>query len=222
MISIFINELWLDVKELFKGWRLLITLIMIGIAVLMIGFAEEEVLDVSMMMFIVWSSVNMRPRISRLYYLLPYTKKSRLHQIYIKSLGVFLFNMVVCLSFVCISAILKDHSLNNGLRQLLCEAVPLMITYISVSMSTGYEAITARNNKWMKKHRVPYILCLCTLIFPISYINIISDWSNEIWYVVFAILSYLSAILILGFQIAVCRHMNFRYEKIRKEEKIFT
>ncbi len=222
MIRITAREFIMDLKGMFRGWNLFVFVLFIGFVILMSKTGGEHSVSTLIMFFAIWSCLTMKPKLNKLHYLLPGTQNSRVYYILNKSAGVFLFNIIWYVMAIGIMLIFSVDQTKYEWKPLFCEIIPFLIAYISVNMNSGYNLIAQRKDEWNKKLQYRYYMSLGAMIFPMWQVTMLSELAKGVWYIIFTIISYLCALLVLSWQISVLIHMDTAFENSRKVEKIFS
>lgn len=220
MVRVYIIECLMEWRDFFKGRKLVILLVLTVIAVLLCFVEDGFELNIIMIFFAIWTVLSTSMNINKLHYILPGEMKDRIFRILMKGFSVFLFNILWNSAILIIAAMINGYSLDESLSYMLSIEIPFLIAYISVDLNNGYN-IKQSDNEWVIRHKALYYITIASFFIMIIFINFLSEFLEGAWYMLFVILSYLSAILVLMCMICILRYSNTEYENIRKTEKLF-
>ena len=226
MIIITIRELLMDFRNMLRGWRLILHLVLLGLLILVSCTGEDGLAGYMMAMYFMFSTVFVRPRINKLFYLLPTQMRDRCNYILIKHFGHFLYNSLLYLLAITISVLLTDYRFSQELPMMVSYVFPIFIAYGALMMGNGYhmgktpdEEIT---KKYQKRYSASSIMAILTMVTSMLLsFSFIREWLPGMAEVIITIISYCFAFAGLCLQISVLKHTEISEENVRKYEKFF-
>ncbi len=223
MLGLILNEMKVNIVGSYKGGRVFTLLVFIAICILVVMVTGDEGFYLFVPFVIIMTTLLMSPKLNKIYYILPGEEKYRLIHIFIKSLISFLFNLLLYFTFLTIIVPISEYRYRDEFRRMFCQYLPFLITFTSLSMNTGYNIITGKNNPWMHANRYRYWFSMGLMVIPILFATSSADlFIKGSWFIGVTIASYLCTFIILGWQISICRHTDMSYENIKKVEKLFS
>ena len=214
------REFWIDFKGIFRGWRLVIPILFTLLVVIMSLTNGEDELSQFVILYFLWTTLSMRPKLNKLNYLLPGDEKDRFHRILLRCLAVFLYNMLWYGIFLSIMVLFSEYHYVDELVDLFCEVLPLLITYTSFSINSAYNPLNFQD-PWFHRHKKMYIISLVLSYTTIFIALGLTDLLNGLWYVIYTAVAYIGASSVLYWQIKIIQNTDLSFENIRKVEKIF-
>lgn len=226
MTIIIFRELLMDFGNMLRGRKLILNLSVLGLLTLVSGTSEEGLTGYMVVLYFTFSAMFVRPRVSKLFCLLPTQTIDRSNYILLKCLGHFLFYSLLYLSAITISALLTDYSISKEFPTMVSYVFPIFIAYSAFIMGNGYHMGKTSDEQMTKKYQKRYsksalmapLTMMISLLLSISFIR---EWLPGIAVIIITIISYCFAITCVCLQVSVLRHTELSDENVRKYEKFF-
>lgn len=221
-----LNELRMDLRKMFSGWRLGVLLVLLGIVFFMIRMGEEAEIGYMVMMYSILVTAFTRIRLYKLLYLLPISRQDRIKYILLKCLGLFLYNLLLYLIILFSVTLLSDYRFSRELPTLLCIVLPMLITYCSLTMGSGYHMGKSQDEELTGKYKRQYTVS-SLMAFPVLFIscmfNITFFWEllQGTAIIIITTISYCFAFACLHSQITALKHTELSEENVSRAEKLF-
>ena len=226
MTRLTVMEFLIDLRSMFRGWRLVFHLVLFGLVIIMSRSDGESEVGYMVMMYCIFSTAFMRPRINRLFYLLPTSTKDRVNYILYKCIGIFVLNILLYLGAIMITILFSEYQFYQELPTMFCNVIPLNIAYCSLCMGNGYYIGKSKDEEMTKKYQNRYVVSFllatptmfATFFFNISFFK---ERLQGTAMIIITILSYIFAIACMYIQSSVLKHTELSEENLRKVEKLF-
>lgn len=206
-------EFYTELISTLRWWKILIFLLLsIG---LVVTFADKN--DFNIWQFYVpsWVGQLIRPRISKLNYLLPGDAKSRTSYLFYSSVGLTLFFVLWYAAAHGINIILGNYDLTHALLKLSCEDLLIIILFVSGNIGTSFLTKKVKT----KENKIKMTLMIILLIFPAIHVAVLVRILHGVWYVAATLLSYLCCLPFCSYAFLDIKNYDTSYENIKKPVK---
>lgn len=225
MVTTIVRELLADIRSMFRGWRLAFSLAFLGYILFMILLDGVEEMGFMVMMYCIWGTILMKPKVSKLYYLLPTGRKDRLIYLPLKSLGVFLYHIIIYTLVVLVFSFHQSHRFYQEISVMISYVIPALLSYSSINIGNYYywEKCKDRNIAKKCKYRFVFSMIISVVLMLNAYIPLVfhpEEYLRGMWLAIVTLLAYFFALLCLLLQLWILRHTEISEENIRKVEKL--
>lgn len=226
MMILIIREFLMDLNKMFRGWRLVIHLSLLGLVIIMSRTDGAAEVGHMIMTYSILSTAFMKPKLNKLFYLLPTRTQDRINYVLFKCFGLFLYNILLYFAAVTVAILLTDYRFSQELPTLICNVMPVLIAYCSLCMGNGYNLGKSQNEVLTKRYQNQYavsiFLAIPTMLIAFFFdISVFDVWIQGPFMIIITLLAYIFAISCMCSQLAVLKHTELSEENIRKVEKLF-
>lgn len=228
MTRIILRELYMDIRNKFRGWKLFLFLAYLAVFIIMSMIDNKGSVGYFLMLYSISSIGMMRSKINKLYYLLPLDIKDRKRYLALKSLGIFLFHTFLYFAVILVICLQQSHRLSQELSIMVCHVIPVFLCCCSISIGSHYYWGRGTNKsiyKKCKRKNVYAILLMVVLVLNAVTRQMFFDYPKQylhgIWLAVVTLLAYLLALICLLLELSILRYTEISEENIRKFEKVF-
>ncbi len=225
MTTLIIRELLMDIRNMFRGWKLIVHLVLLGLVILMSLTDEAAEVGYTMMLYCALSTSFIRIKLDKLVYLLPTGKQDRMKHVIIKYFGLLLYNILLYLFAISVAILLSDYRFSQELPTMLCIVIPVLMAYCLLNMGNGYNMGRSSDERLTKKYKRWYtISCLMafpTIIFSFM-LKITSIWEllSGMVIIIMTLISYCLVFVGIFFQISVLKNTELSEENVKRVEKL--
>ncbi len=225
MVTIIARELLVDIRSMFRGWRLAFSLAFLGYILIIILSDAIEGMGFMVMMYCIWGTILMKSKVSRVYYLLPTGRKDRIHYLIFKSLGVFVYHIIIYILVILVFTLYQPSYFNRGISLMISYVIPALFSYNAINMGNYYYWEKCKDSSIAKKCKHKYVasMMISVMLMLYAYIPLAFhplEYHKGIWLVVATLLTYFFALLCLLLQLWILRHTEISEENVRKVKKI--
>lgn len=170
----------------------------------------------------------MKPKLGKLFYLLPTRLRDRRYYILCKSAGIFIYNLVIYLALAAVIGISSKHSMKEEIMVMFSDVLPVFLAYGAMTMGNAYNWGKSRDAELSKKYQSRYNICILLMTVPMMkamFFDITELHSRILSLEVMlamVIISYLCALTCLYIQVSILWHTELSPENERKVEKLFS
>jgi Na+-transporting methylmalonyl-CoA/oxaloacetate decarboxylase gamma subunit len=223
MFQVAIIESIYDIKKMFAGFKI-IFLFLIVLFIVIINSSKIEGNNLHMIYLYMYSRYLIRPRISKMHFILPIDQQYLKMYLYLKG---FSFIILLILAYVISHSIIVafgGYDLLHALKYFMCEDIPFLlcqvifIIYISVDSKGSTLAINVANKK---KNRWYVMAGICILLPMIHELGVFRNVAT-VWYAIITFLSYICAIYNIKFSIILYKDCTIDFEKLRNPRKLWS
>ncbi len=226
MTAIIVRELFIDIRSMFRGWKLAFSIAFIGYVLIMILADGVEEIRFIMMMYCIWGTILMRHKVNRLYFLLPTGKMDRRNYLILKSFAVFLYQVLIYLSVVLVLSLHQFYLFSQEISVMFFYVIPALLSYSSINVGTYYYWETCKDKNVAKKRKIRYVfsMIISVALMINAYIPLTfhpKEYLQGIWLTSVTLLAYFLALICLLLQISILWNTEISEENVRKVEKLF-
>lgn len=226
MTMIILRELFIDIRNMFRGWKLIFSLVYLGFIIITYLMDDVGGVGYNMMIYSIFGTTLMKSKINKLYYLLPMERKDRKIYLLLKCLGILLYYTLIYFAVIFVFTVHQASRLSQELSIMVCYVLPVLIGCSSLNMGNNYIWGRGRNKSLDKKYKRRHVYAILLGVVPmvnavIRYIIYPQEYLQGIWLVVVTLIAYLLAFLCVLLQVSVLRYTEISEENVRKVEKLF-
>lgn len=220
MFQSIMAELYGSIFRTLRWWKIALFVIITGIFATVI-IAESKGIEPNLLLYKFyapfWTRYIIKPKISKLNYLLPGDEKSRM--LYLKYFywGIlFLFILWFCIIYL-IAFMTGGIDALYALKRLFCEDI-IYFAYLCIFyIMTIYESKI--KNKKTRKDNMKMVLIMLTVFYSLSHAILFYSFLSGGWYLISTVLSYLFIIQFVRRTFSQIKNFDTSYEGIRKPLK---
>ncbi len=226
MTRIILRELYLDIRSMFRGWKLIFSLAFLGFIIIMYLMDDVGSIEYNLMLYSIIGTTLMKSKINKLYFLLPMERGDRKKYLVLKCLGILLYHVLLYFAVILLVTLHQDSNFAQEILVMLCYYIPVIIGCSSINIGSNYNWGRGRNKSIDEKYKRRNVYAILLVIVPmvnavIRYIIYPEVKLQGIWLVVVTMLSYFLVLSSLLLQLSILRYTEISEENVRKVEKVF-
>ena len=212
-------ELYGSILRALRWWKFILFILITGLFVIIVR--EDAVKSIHLNMYKLyappWGGYFMKPKISKINYLLPGDAKSRM--IYLK----YIFWSMLILFVLWFSVIYLIAFLTGGVsgvyavKRLLCSDIILLLYCCICWICTAYES--REKVKHAKKNKIRQVFLVITYGYSVFHVAFMHYILSGGWYIVSTVIAYLFILQLLRDTLTKIEMFDTSYESIKRPFK---
>ncbi|MDF2952037.1 MAG: hypothetical protein K0S18_1620 [Anaerocolumna sp.] len=226
MLQVVIRESIFDIKSMFKGAKILfLPLIILFIIVINLMRVEGDTFYV--IYFFIYSHYFIRPKISKIHFLLPMDNEYRKMYMYFKSSAFIVLFFLYFLISHSIAVLFGGYELSLAMKMIFCEDIPFFMVHSIYILNNGIEKhganiLFTKKDKKTGKNKSIYVLGVIAMSLPLLHEAGFSKWLPDSWYFLATIVSYICGLYSICLSYKLFKESDVNFEKLRNPRKLWT
>ncbi len=212
-------ELYGSIIRALRWWKFILFLLLTGLFVIIVREDAAENVSLNFYKFYApfWAGYFLKPKISKINYLLPGDAKSRM--IYLK----YIFWAMLILFILWFSVIYLIAFLTGGVsglyavKRLLCSDTILIVYFCICWIITAYSS--KEKIKHMRKNKIRQVIFIISYSYSVFHVVFMHYILSGGWYIVSTVIAYLFILQLLRDTLSRIEMFDTSYESIKRPFK---